>query len=323
MVQTKYFYNSKTCNYEQIERSNWDIFFDLLGFFTVALVMAAGLFGVATYYFDSPEEARLKEENALLRQHYKELQKDLETSNHILAQLQDQDDNLYRMMLEAEPLPTSIRKAGIGGTPRHQELFKTNELISGTTEKVEQLKRQLHIQSKSYEEVIKLAKNKERMLACTPAIRPLSQKGFRYISSPFSLSRRHPVYGIPRPHEGIDLAAPRGTPIYATGNGVVKRAQSNWGDYGNGVEIEHGYGYKTRYGHMQAFIVRKGQKVTRGQCIGYVGKTGAATGPHLHYEVRKNNKAVNPIHYFTTDLSAAEYDMILELAVASSIQDAQ
>lgn len=314
MARIKYYYNTDTCNYERVENSNWNVLFDLLGFFSVSFVIAIGIFWGYTTYFDSPKEARLKQENELLTQHYDQIQDEIEQSNRVLAYLQKQDDTLYRMMLEADPIPSSVRQAGIGGTNRYQDLTSKSELLASTVQKVDQLKKQLYIQSKSYKEVTQLAKDKEKMLACVPAIQPLSHKGFRRISSPFGIRSRHPVTGTPNNfHSGVDLAAPRGTPIYATGDGVVQEAKF-LGGYGNCVVVEHGYGFKTFYGHMQAFIVKKRQKVKRGQHIGYVGSTGMSTGPHLHYEVRKNNRYMNPVHYFVSDLKPNEYEMIVELA---------
>ncbi|MEM9417208.1 MAG: M23 family metallopeptidase [Bacteroidota bacterium] len=314
MARIKYYYNTETCNYERVEISRWNVFFDLLGFLAVSFVIAIVILWGYTTYFDLPKVVQLKQENTLLKHHYDQIQREIEQSHQVLAHLQEQDDNLYRMILEAEPVPLAVRKAGVGGTERYEELFKTNELIANTVQKVDQLKRQLYIQSKSYNEITKRAKNKEKMLACIPAIQPISHKDFKRISSPFGY-RPDPFTRLPHFHSGLDIAARKGTPIYAPGDGVVKLAKKGFsGGYGNYVLIAHGYGFTTRYCHMQDFTVTSGQKVRRGQCIGYVGSTGRSTGPHLHYEVRKNNKLVNPAHYFLNDLNAAEYERALELA---------
>ena len=216
------------------------------------------------------------------------------------------------MVLEVEPVPFSVREAGIGGTNRYEELVDKPEFIASTLQKVDQLKRQLYIQSKSYDELAKLTKDKEKRLACIPAIQPIANKGLKRLSSPFGM-RQHPIYKIPRMHYGVDLSAARGTPVYATGDGVVKLTKNSAG-YGNEVVIDHGYGFLTRYCHMQNFKVKPGQRVTRGQCIGAVGNSGISTAPHLHYEVIKNKRHVNPAHYFINDLDVAQYEMILELA---------
>jgi murein DD-endopeptidase MepM/ murein hydrolase activator NlpD len=313
MARIKYYYDTETCNYESVKTSKWDVFFDLLGFLVVSFVIATGIFWGYTTYFDSPKEARLKRENALLQSHYDQIRQEIDKSHHVLASLQDQDDSLYRMILETEPMPCAVRQAGIGGVNRYQDLAEKNKLIATTIQRVDQLKRQLYIQSKSYDELQRLAQNKEKMLAAIPAIQPLSNKQLKRLSSPFGM-RIHPIHKIPIMHEGVDFAAPKGSPIYATGNGVVKLAKRSLRGYGNQVEVDHGYGFVTKYCHMQNFKVKPGQKVTRGQCIGYVGNTGTSTSPHLHYEVIKNRKKINPIHYFTNDLDAKQYDMILELA---------
>ena len=312
MARTKYYYDTEACNYAPIRVSKRDVLFDLLGFFAVAFSLAVGIFWGYTTYFESPKEARLKQENGLLKRHYSQIQQELDKSNQVLAYLQEQDDDLYRMILETEPIPVSIRQAGIGGTNRYQELGGIPKLITHTLQRVDQLKRQLYIQSKSYDELAKLAKNKENMLACIPAIQPISNKTLKRISSPFGM-RIHPVYRVPKMHWGVDFAAHSGTPIYSTGNGVVKQAKFIRG-YGNQVLIDHGYGFQTRYGHLQRYKVKAGQKVRRGQCIGFVGSTGTATASHLHYEVIKNRKKVNPQCYFVEELNAAQYEMLLELA---------
>ncbi|MFM2428129.1 MAG: hypothetical protein RL012_13 [Bacteroidota bacterium] len=313
MARIKYYYNAETCNYERIKTSKWGVFFDLLGFLTVSLVIAVGIFWGYTAYFDSPQEAWLRKENSLLRFHYDQIRQEIDKGNEVLAYLKDQDANLYRMILEVEPMPCPVGKAGIGDTDRYQDLLDKNKLIATTVQKVDRLKRQLYIQSKSYDEIQKLAQENEKRLAAIPAIQPLSNKDLKYLSSPFGM-RLHPIHKIPTMHEGVDFAAPRGTPIYATGNGVVKLTKRSFRGYGNQVEIDHGYGFLTKYCHMQDFKVKPGQKVARGQCIGYVGSTGASTAPHLHYEVVKNRKKINPAHYFTNDLDAKQYDMLLELA---------
>ena len=313
MARIKYYYDTETCNYEEIKTSRWGSFFDLVGFLSVSSLIAICIFGGYTAYFDSPKETRLKQENDLLKVHYAQMQQEIDNSNQVLAHLQNQDDNLYRMILEVEPMPYPVRKAGVGSTDRYRDLKDKNKLIATTVQKVDQLKRKLHIQSKSYGVLHKLAQDKATMLASIPAILPLSNKDLKRLSSPFGM-RIHPIYKIPAMHKGVDLAAPRGTPIYATGNGVVKLTKKSPTGWGNHVVVEHGYGFLTKYCHMQRFTVKPGQKVARGQCIGYVGSTGTSTSPHLHYEVLKNRKEVNPAHYFINDLDAKQYDMLLELA---------
>ena len=313
MARIKYYYDTETCNYERIKTSRWNTFFDLVGFLSSSFLIAVCIFWSYTAYFDSPRETRLKQENDLLRTHYAQIQKEIENSNQVLAYLRHQDDHLYRVILEMEPASHTAKKVVISAPDRYRDLRDKNKLIATTFQKVDQLKKQLYSQSKSYDALYKLAQEKETMLASVPAILPLSNKDLKRLSSPFGM-RIHPIYKIPAMHTGVDLAAPRGTPIYAAGNGVVKLVKRSPTGSGNHVVVEHGYGYLTKYCHMQDFTVKPGQKVARGQCIGYVGSTGTSTSPHLHYEVIKNRKAVNPAHYFVNDLDATQYNMLLELA---------
>lgn len=312
MARIKYYYNTKTCNYERITVSKWDVLLDLLGYLTISLVLAIIITLAYHTYFDSPKEARLKQANEALKFHYELIQQELNKGNELLTHLQDRDNNLYRTILEAEPISPTVFKAGVGGTDRYQSLPK-EAIIANTTQKLDQLKRQLYIQSKSYDELTKLTQDKEKRLAAVPAIQPISNKELKRLASGFGV-RRHPILGITKMHAGVDFSAPRGTPIYATGDGVIKSIQKNHVGYGNCVDINHGYGFVTRYAHMQKCIVEAGKKVKRGQCIGYVGTTGLTTAPHLHYEVIKNGKKVNPIYYFFNDLTAAEYDKLIKLA---------
>jgi murein DD-endopeptidase MepM/ murein hydrolase activator NlpD len=311
MARIKYYYNTKTCNYEKIKVTKWDRLFDILGHLTLSLVLAVIIALGYHNYFDSPKEIKLKQANETLKFYYDMLQQELNKGNELLSTLQDRDNNLYRTILEAEPIPSTIRKAGVGGTDRYQALPK-EAVIATTFQKLDQLKRQLYIQSKSYDELTKLTQDKEKKLASIPAIQPISNKDLKRLASAFGL-RRHPILNIMRMHTGVDFAAEEGTPIYATGDGAVKDTRRHVA-YGNYIDINHGYGFVTRYAHLKKWIVSPGQKVRRGQCIGYVGSTGMSTAPHLHYEVIKNGKKVNPIYYFFNDLSVAEYDKLIKLA---------
>lgn len=314
MVRRRYYYDKRTCNYERVKTSRWAVLFGLVGFLAASCVMATGILAWYSACFDLPQEARLKRENELLQHHYKQICQEIDKSNQVLAHLQDQDDELYRLILEAEPIPRAARRVERDKADfLHQSLANQHDLIATTLRKIECLRRQLAVQSESYDELQKLARENEKRLAAIPAIQPLSNKHLKRLSSPFGM-RIHPIHKIPIMHEGVDFAAPRGTPIYATGSGVVKRTKRNFGGYGNYVEIDHGYGFLTRYCHMQSFVVKPGQSVTRGQFIGRVGSSGTATGAHLHYEVIKNKRNVNPAHYFVSDLDAQQYDMLLELA---------
>ena len=234
----------------------------------------------------------------------------------ILANLQDRDDNIYRVIFEAEPIPNSIRSAGAGGVDKYQDLankgLKEQDLIIGSFKEIDDIKRKMYIQSKSYDKIAKLVKDKSKLLSHTPAIQPISNKQLTRLTSGFGI-RIHPIYKVGQFHPGIDFAAPYGTPIYATADGEVSKSVYEPG-YGNHIMIDHGFGYKTLYGHMSKMTVRKGEKVKRGQLIGYVGSTGLSTAPHVHYEVIYKGEQVNPVYFFFQDLGAEEYEKILQLA---------
>lgn len=267
-------------------------------------------------YFDSPKEAELRKVNDHLRSQYASLQKEIDKSNVLLSSLQERDNNLYRTLLEAEPIPATVLAAGVGGSTAHISLSR-DELINQVATNLKKLHMKMHVQKKSYDELATLAQSKEKLLAAIPAIQPVANKDLSRLSSGFGM-RLHPIYKVMRFHHGIDFTAPRGTPIYATGNGVVKAiTRSNTG-YGNQIVIDHGFGFLTRYAHMQGFKVSVGQKVSRGQCIGTIGTTGCSSGPHLHYEVIKNGKKVNPAHYILSGLTAKEYDALLRLAAVQN-----
>lgn len=317
MARIKYYYDTETCRYERIKRSKWDIFLNFLGFLFISVVFAIGLLTVSNVYFDSPKEARLKKENEELRLYYDMMEKELGMINEMLTVLQDRDDNIYRVIFEADPIPSTIRQAGIGGTERYKDLLekglKREDLILNNLKKVNQLKKQMYIQTKSYDDIFRLANDKEKMWACIPAIQPISNKELNRMASGFGM-RVHPIYKVRKLHTGCDFSAPRGTPVYATGDGKVKLVRSDYGGYGKQIEIDHGYGYITKYAHLDKFNVKKGQSVKRGEIIGFVGNTGSSTAPHLHYEIIKDNKKVNPMNFFFQDLNAEEYEKLLELA---------
>jgi murein DD-endopeptidase MepM/ murein hydrolase activator NlpD len=317
MARIKYYYDTETCKYERVKVGTWDIVLSLLGFLSVATIIAITMVVVYNTYFESPKEAMLKKENDELRLYYNILNKEMDGAQEMMAALQKRDDDIYRVINEAEPIPKSIREGGIGGTERYKNLLEEGleqqELILGALQKIESLKKQMYIQTKSYDEIVALAKNKGQMYASIPAIQPVTNKELTRLASGFG-RRVDPIYKVRRMHYGVDFSAPRGTPIYSTGDGVVKKVKTNYGGYGKEVLIDHGYGYVTRYAHMSEFNVKRGQRVKRGECIGYVGSTGKSTAPHLHYEVLKDKKKVNPVHYFYNDLNEEEYQKILELS---------
>jgi murein DD-endopeptidase MepM/ murein hydrolase activator NlpD len=249
--------------------------------------------------------------------YYDMLNKEMKRVNQMIAALQDRDDNVYRVIFEAEPISQSIRKAGVGGSERYKDLLEKGldqeEMILDAFKKVDKLKKQMYVQTKSYDEILKFAKNKAHMWASIPAVQPIPNKELKRLASGYGM-RIHPIYKVKRMHTGVDFSAPRGTPIYASGDGVVTVVRKNFGGYGNEVQVDHGYGYVTLYAHMEKFNVHPGQKVKRGECIGYVGSTGSSTAPHLHYEVIHNGSKVNPVHFFFNELTPDEYEKMLEIA---------
>lgn len=317
MARIKYYYDTETCKYERVKVGTWDIALSLLGFLSVATIIAIAMVLVYNTYFESPKEALLKKENEELTLYYDIMNKEMEGAKEMLAALQKRDDDIYRVINEAEPIPNTIREGGIGGTERYKKLLEEGleqqELILSTLQRIEGIKKQMYIQTKSYDEIVALAKTKDQMYASIPAIQPITNKELTRLASGFG-RRVDPIYKVRRMHYGVDFSAPRGTPIYSTGDGVVTKVKTNYGGYGKEILIDHGYGYVTRYAHISEFNVRRGQKVKRGECIGYVGSTGKSTAPHLHYEVIKDKKKVNPVHYFYNDLNEDEYQKILELS---------
>ena len=315
MAKVKYYYDTKTLSYKRIELSGLNklkrLFYFLIGSVFTGLIMIIIFF----QFFDSPKEKRLNREIAILTSQYEIVEDKLNQVELVLDDIQNRDDNIYRVIFEAEPISKSIRKAGYGGINRYQNLtgYSNSELIINTSEKVDQIAKQLYIQSKSYDEIIELAKNKADMLAALPAIQPVSNKNLSRIASGYGY-RIHPIYKTRKLHTGMDFSAKSGTPIYATGDGKISKLRRSRRGYGNHVIIDHGYGYKTLYAHMKKYIVRKGQKVKRGEVIGYVGCTGTSVAPHLHYEVIKDGRKINPANFYYNDLTPDEYEKMLEIS---------
>lgn len=317
MARIKYYYDTESCRYERIKVSTWDIIWNSLGFLTLAFLIAGGITFVYIRYFESPEEALLRKENEELRMYYDLLSKEVSDANEMLSALQDRDDNIYRIIFGVEPIPEEIRTAGYGGANRYKDLaekgLEREELVVGNYQKINQLKKQMYIQTKSYDEIMEMAKNKELHLASLPAIQPVSKKELKRLSSGFGY-RLDPILKVRRPHYGVDFSLEKGSPVYATGDGVVSLVRSSFSGYGKQIEVDHGFGYTTKYAHLSEFVVKKGQKVKRGELIAYSGNTGKSTAPHLHYEVHIDNKPVNPVHYFYKDLNPSEYEDVLRLA---------
>ena len=316
MAKVKYYYDTKTLNYQRIEKSTWDKLKNILIYLGASMFTAVIMIVIFNIFFDSPKEKRLKREISNLITQYNLIDNQLSDIDIVLKDMQERDDNIYRIIFEADPIPTSIRTAGFGGVNRYRNLEKMNnsDLIIATTKKVDIISKQIYIQSKSYDQVIEMANNKTEMLACLPSIQPVANKDLKRMVSGFGM-RIHPVYKTRKMHEGMDFTASIGTPIYATANGTVIKSTYATGGYGKHVIIKHGeFGYQTLYAHMNQINVTKNQVVKRGEIIGYVGNTGLSVGPHLHYEVHKDGHKLNPSYFYHNDLSPSEYKKLIELS---------
>ena len=311
--QKHYIFNQLTQNFEVLETSKSKrlLRYSLI---TLAVLGIAFLFAVLLFtFFKSPKEKMQARELEYMKLQYEILNDRLDNMEALLSDMEQRDNDLYRVMFEADPIPSATRRSGFSNPERYEHLFgyiNSNQVVAAAR-KLDIIASQLYHQSVSYDTLFNMARNKSDMLAHIPGILPLKETELKYISSFFG-HRPDPIYKIEKFHSGIDFSAPMGTEAYATGDGkVVEVENGHWG-YGNLVTIDHGYGYKTCYAHLQKAAVRKGQNVKRGQVIGYVGNTGKTTGVHLHYEVRKNDVPINPINFFYNDLTPDEYEQILE-----------
>lgn len=314
MRKVYYIYNPKTRTYDRIYPTMRQRVMSYLRRLFVGMGLGAGSFIVLLLIFGSPSEKDLRMENSRLQAQYHILSSRLDESLQVMKGLQQRDDNLYRVMMQADPVADALRTPSYNKTNRYEDLMElpSAKLVVNTTQKMDLLERQLYIQSKSFDEVLALCKKHDEMLECIPAIQPVSNKDLKQTASGYG-TRIDPTYKTVKFHSGMDFSANVGTPVYATGNGVVRKA--GWeGLYGNCIQIDHGFGYVTRYAHLSKIDVRVGQKVVRGETIGKVGTTGKSTGPHLHYEVMVKGQIVNPVNYYFMDLNADDYDRMVEIA---------
>ena len=323
MARLKYKFNPSTLNFEKISYGIRDYTVSALKYLFAGLVI--GAIGVVLYasFFKDPETARLSREVRYLRNQIDDLNNQIDTLEAFASDLQEKDDNVYRSIFGAEPYPEHLRRGGIGGTDRYRNLkgYESSEGIIETQKRINRLQRFLVAQSKSFEEIFALAKTQDQMLQSIPAIQPVANKDLKRLASGFGM-RIHPIYKIAKMHTGLDFTADVGTEIYATGDGVIEAIDSKLSGYGHHVVINHGFGYQTLYAHMSRVSVRPGEKVKRGQVIGYVGNTGTSTGPHLHYEVLKNGQKVDPAFYFYSDITPEQYeDMLQRVANANQSFD--
>ena len=308
MSKVKYYYDPDTLSYHKIKVKKRDKFKTIIyGFLGVLVLMFAGYIGFSQI-FESPKEKALKREVVNLKLNYGLISKKMNQVETVLAQVQQRDNAIYRTYFEANPIPTEQRTAGFGGVNRYEALegFENSAMIIDATKKLDILSKQLYVQTKSLDEIVKLATNKDRLLQSIPSIQPIKKEdllrmasGYGWRTDPFTKARKR--------HKGMDFSAIVGTPIYATGNGIIKRADRRLSGYGKHIEINHGFGYVTLYAHLSKYNVRRGQRVKRGDIIGYVGLTGRTSGHHLHYEVHKDGRAVNPINFYYGNLTPEEF----------------
>ena len=319
MAKIKYYYDTKTLSYKRIQLSKLEKTKRYLLFFSSSLFLSLAIVIVFFQFFDSPKENKLKNEIKNLSTQYKIINESMQQIEIVLDDIQERDDNIYRTIFEADPIPKSIRKQGFGGVNRYKKFagYSNSDIIVNTTKKIDQLTKQLYLQSKSFDDIINLAKDKSKMLASIPAIQPVSNKQLSRMASGYGY-RIHPIYKTRKMHAGMDFSAKTGTEIYATGDGVISKVRRSKRGYGNHVKINHGFGYETLYAHMSKYIVRKGQKVKRGEVIGYVGNTGTSVAPHLHYEVHKNKRKINPVNFYYNDLNPEEYEKMIEISLQSN-----
>ena len=319
MKKIKYYYNTNTLRYEKLEVPLQVKLLRIFGFIAAALVTAALISYFAFQFVGSPNEKLLRLQNERLRDRYADLNQKAKSLDQQMAELEKRDNNVYRAIFEANPIPDSARAKEIENEKEIAtvEGMANNQLLSSIIQTLTTLSSRVKVQSKSYEQIDELIKNKEKLLSHTPAIQPLSNKDLNRIASGFGY-RIDPVYKTVKMHAGLDFAAPQGTPIYATANGTVTIAGNKGNGYGNHVIINHGYGYETLYGHMVKVKSNPGQKVTRGEVIGWVGSTGKSTGPHCHYEVHKNGNKIDPVYFFYNDLTPDQFDRLLKQAAASN-----
>lgn len=315
MSKVKYYYDSETLSYRKIERKNKTTIK-----FAFVFLLASALFGflfvfIASQYIQSPKERALARELQNMKLQYQLLDKKIDEAQTVLAEVEERDNNIYRLYFEANPIPEEQRKAGFGGVNRYKNLegFDNSKLIVEANKRIDILQKQIVVQSKSLDEIAVLAEDKEKFLACIPAIQPVSNENLKHMASGYGY-RTDPFTKVRKFHFGMDFTSPRGTPIYATGDGIVTRADNKATGYGNHIRIDHGYGYVSLYAHLYKYNVRSNQKVKRGDLIGFVGSTGRSEAPHLHYEIFKDGERINPINFYYGNLTADEFAKLLEKA---------
>jgi murein DD-endopeptidase MepM/ murein hydrolase activator NlpD len=315
MPNSRYKFNPESLSFDKIRLGLGAILLRGLAYFVGSLLIALAYYVIFAAFFDSPKEKALLREIDQLTLQYDIVHREMDNLEKVIDQLQETDDNLYRTIFEAEPIPSTLRDGGVGGINRYKELegFENSKIVIETTKKLDKLRKQIYVQSKSFDDLIALAMRKEEMLRSIPAIMPISNKDLTRTASGFGL-RIHPIYKIIKFHAGMDFTAPSGTEIYVTGDGTVASVISSKRGLGNHIIINHGFGYTSVYAHLDRFNVHPGQKVRRGDVIGFVGSTGLSLAPHLHYEIKLNGTNVDPVNYYFNDLTPEEYERMIEIA---------
>jgi len=315
MPRTKYKFNPDSLSFDRIRLGIGEMLLRFLAYLVGSVLIAVFYWIIFAAFFDSPKEKALEREVQQLTIQYDLINREMGDVENVLEDLRKTDDNLYRTIFEAEPIPPTLREGGVGGVNRYKSLegYKNSNLVIETATRLDKIRKKVYVQSISFDALIDLARNKEDMLRSVPAIIPISGKDLTRIASGFGL-RIHPIYKIIKFHYGMDFTAPAGTDIYATGNGVVSSVQSSQRGLGKNIVIDHGFGYVSIYAHLSNFNVRAGQKVQRGDVIGFVGNTGTSIANHLHYEIKLNGVNVDPVNYYFEDLSPSEYDRVIEIA---------
>jgi murein DD-endopeptidase MepM/ murein hydrolase activator NlpD len=315
MPRTKYKFNPESLSFDKVRLGVKAIFLNFLAYFIGSVILAMVYWVIFAAFFDSPKEKALEREIQQLSIQYDLIKRDMDNIENVLDDLQQTDDNLYRTIFEAEPIPVTKREGGVGGVNRYKSLegYSNSELVIETAARLDKIRKKVYVQSKSFDDLIDLALKKEEMLRSIPAILPISNKDLTRTASGFGL-RIHPIYKIIKFHYGMDFTAPAGTDIYATGNAVVEAVRSSKRGLGNHIILNHGFGYTSIYAHLSNFNVRVRQKVQRGDVIGFVGNTGTSVANHLHYEIKLNGTNVDPVNYYFEDLSPDEYERMIEIA---------
>lgn len=317
MARVKYYYDRQRLQFRQVKLSPAQWAWRVLGFLAASATIALIIISLAYRYLDSPREKQLQAELDLMKEQYESLNEQVVTMENIMNEMGERDENIYRVIFEAEPIASDIRTAGAERTDRYEKLrgLTASGLMIESSARVDRLAKQMYIQSKSFDEVAKLIQRKSDLIAAIPAIQPIRNRNLTQLASGFGY-RIDPIYKTIKFHSGLDFNAPMRTPVFVTGNGRVAQCVRNDRGYGNYVLVDHGFGYQTLYAHLSGFATKPGQKVKRGETIGYVGNSGKSTGPHLHYEVLKSGEKINPINFFYSDLSPAQYEKILQRASA-------